>query len=53
MWSKAKFVNRKFLMEEIYQQHQAEQSGVNVRENLQKYLFASFIYIYVVVDKSS
>nr|XP_020445542.1 kinesin-like protein KIF28P isoform X2 [Monopterus albus] len=27
MWSKAKFVNRKFLMEEVYQQHQAEQSG--------------------------
>uniref|UniRef100_A0A3B4YVB7 Kinesin-like protein KIF28P n=1 Tax=Seriola lalandi dorsalis TaxID=1841481 RepID=A0A3B4YVB7_SERLL len=24
MWSKAKFVNRKFLMEEVYQQHQAE-----------------------------
>ncbi|XP_040897287.1 kinesin-like protein KIF28P [Toxotes jaculatrix] len=29
MWSKAKFVNRKFLMEEVYQQHQAEQSGDN------------------------
>ncbi|KAF7665771.1 hypothetical protein LDENG_00132020 [Lucifuga dentata] len=27
MWSKAKFVNRKFLMEEVYQQHQAEHSG--------------------------
>ncbi|XP_033487903.2 kinesin-like protein KIF28 [Epinephelus lanceolatus] len=26
MWSKAKFVNRKFLMEEAYQQHQAERS---------------------------
>lgn len=30
MWSKAKFVNRKFLMEELYQQHQAEQSGSSV-----------------------
>ncbi|XP_029354431.1 kinesin-like protein KIF28P [Echeneis naucrates] len=29
MWSKAKFVNRKFLMEEVYQQHQAEQSADN------------------------
>ncbi|XP_026148858.1 kinesin-like protein KIF28P [Mastacembelus armatus] len=29
MWSKPKFVNRKFLMEEVYQQHQAEQSGDN------------------------
>ncbi|KAM6943437.1 kinesin-like protein KIF28P [Xenentodon cancila] len=29
MWSKAKFVNRKFLMEEVYQQYQAEQSGDN------------------------
>ncbi|XP_022597468.1 kinesin-like protein KIF28P [Seriola dumerili] len=27
MWSKAKFVNRKFLMEEVYQQHQAEQNA--------------------------
>ncbi|XP_034043886.1 kinesin-like protein KIF28P [Thalassophryne amazonica] len=27
MWSKAKFVNRKFLMEEVYQQHQAEQKS--------------------------
>ncbi|XP_030580685.1 kinesin-like protein KIF28P [Archocentrus centrarchus] len=27
MWSKAKFINRKFLMEEVYQQHLAEQSG--------------------------
>lgn len=25
VWSKAKFVNRKFLMEEVYQQFQAEQ----------------------------
>lgn len=25
MWSKAKFVNRKFLMEEVYQQFKAEQ----------------------------
>ncbi|XP_061566896.1 kinesin-like protein KIF28P [Cololabis saira] len=30
MWSKAKFVNRKFLMEEVYQQYQAEQSGDDV-----------------------
>ncbi|KAA8595481.1 hypothetical protein FQN60_010772 [Etheostoma spectabile] len=30
MWSKAKFVNRKFLMEEAYQQHQAEKSGDKV-----------------------
>lgn len=30
MWSKAKFINRKFLMEEVYQQHLAEQSGDNV-----------------------
>ncbi|XP_056135305.1 kinesin-like protein KIF28 [Lampris incognitus] len=30
MWSKAKFVNRKFLMEEVYQQHQTEQSGGKV-----------------------
>ncbi|XP_013766346.1 kinesin-like protein KIF28P [Pundamilia nyererei] len=29
MWSKAKFINRKFLMEEVYQQHLAEQSGDN------------------------
>ncbi|XP_008298967.1 kinesin-like protein KIF28P, partial [Stegastes partitus] len=34
MWSKAKFVNRKFLMEEVYQQHQAEQSGDNRVEGL-------------------
>uniref|UniRef100_A0A8D0CWI2 Si:rp71-84d9.1 n=1 Tax=Sander lucioperca TaxID=283035 RepID=A0A8D0CWI2_SANLU len=32
MWSKAKFVNRKFLMEEAYQQHQAEKSGDNVNQ---------------------
>uniref|UniRef100_A0A8C5N6P7 Kinesin family member 28 n=1 Tax=Gouania willdenowi TaxID=441366 RepID=A0A8C5N6P7_GOUWI len=25
VWSKAKFVNRKFLMEDVYEQHQAEQ----------------------------
>lgn len=30
MWSKAKFVNRKFLMEEVYQRTQAEQSGDSV-----------------------
>ncbi|KAM7423878.1 hypothetical protein PAMA_000308 [Pampus argenteus] len=30
IWSKAKFVNRKFLMEDVYQQHQAEQRGENV-----------------------
>lgn len=30
MWSKAKFVNRKFLMEEVYQQYQAEQSQDDV-----------------------
>ncbi|KAM7406307.1 hypothetical protein PAMP_000692 [Pampus punctatissimus] len=29
IWSKAKFVNRKFLMEDVYQQHQAEQRGEN------------------------
>ncbi|XP_031170087.1 kinesin-like protein KIF28P isoform X1 [Sander lucioperca] len=34
MWSKAKFVNRKFLMEEAYQQHQAEKSGDNKVEGL-------------------
>ncbi|XP_062243435.1 kinesin-like protein KIF28P [Platichthys flesus] len=34
MWSKTKFVNRKFLMEEVYQQHQAEQSEINVIEGL-------------------
>ncbi|XP_050933484.1 kinesin-like protein KIF28P [Lates calcarifer] len=34
MWSKAKFVNRKFLMEELYQQHQAEQSGSSRVEGL-------------------
>ncbi|KAM4593654.1 kinesin-like protein KIF28P isoform 3-T3 [Odontesthes bonariensis] len=34
MWSKAKFVNRKFLMEETYQQHQAEQSEDNRVEGL-------------------
>ncbi|XP_069029455.1 kinesin-like protein KIF28P [Embiotoca jacksoni] len=34
MWSKAKFVNRKFLMEEVYQQHQAEQCEDNVLEGL-------------------
>ncbi|CDQ81633.1 unnamed protein product [Oncorhynchus mykiss] len=27
LWSKAKFVNRKFLMEELYQQHHTEQKG--------------------------
>lgn len=30
MWSKAKFVNRKFLMEEVYQQHQLERSRDDV-----------------------
>ncbi|XP_068598298.1 kinesin-like protein KIF28P [Brachionichthys hirsutus] len=30
VWSKAKFVNRKFLMEEVYRQHQLERSGGNV-----------------------
>lgn len=30
MWSKAKFVNRKFLMEEVYQQHQLDKSRGNV-----------------------
>ncbi|XP_024862257.1 kinesin-like protein KIF28P isoform X2 [Kryptolebias marmoratus] len=34
MWSKAKFVNRKFLMEEVYQQFQAEQSEDNRAEGL-------------------
>ncbi|XP_029932583.1 kinesin-like protein KIF28P [Myripristis murdjan] len=34
MWSKAKFVNRKFLMEEVYQQYQAERSRDNTREAL-------------------
>ncbi|XP_044202118.1 kinesin-like protein KIF28P isoform X1 [Thunnus albacares] len=34
MWSKAKFVNRKFLMEDVYQQHQAEQSRENRVEGL-------------------
>eukprot|EP00066_Takifugu_rubripes_P018738 XP_011608004.1 PREDICTED: kinesin-like protein KIF28P [Takifugu rubripes] len=30
VWSKAKFVNRKFLMEEVYQQHLLEKTKVNV-----------------------
>ncbi|KAJ0002219.1 hypothetical protein NQD34_002015 [Periophthalmus magnuspinnatus] len=30
MWSKAKFINRKFLMEEMYQQHQTAQREENV-----------------------
>lgn len=30
MWSKGKFVNRKFLMEELYQQHQLQNSTGNV-----------------------
>ncbi|XP_061734931.1 kinesin-like protein KIF28P isoform X2 [Nerophis ophidion] len=34
MWSKAKFVNRKFLMEEIYQQHLAELEGEHGDEGL-------------------
>ncbi|CAJ1048925.1 kinesin-like protein KIF28P [Xyrichtys novacula] len=34
IWSKAKFVNRKFLMEEVYQQHQAEKSEENRVEGL-------------------
>ncbi|KAK2854215.1 hypothetical protein Q5P01_006876 [Channa striata] len=34
MWSKAKFINRKFLMEEVYQQHQAEQRGDNSVEGV-------------------
>ncbi|XP_036952677.1 kinesin-like protein KIF28P isoform X4 [Acanthopagrus latus] len=34
IWSKAKFVNRKFLMEDVYQQHQAEKSGGNRAEVL-------------------
>ncbi|KAL6113275.1 uncharacterized protein ACO6RY_11602 [Pungitius sinensis] len=34
MWSKAKFVNRKFLMEDAYQQHQVENSGDNRIEGL-------------------
>ncbi|XP_078139162.1 kinesin-like protein KIF28 [Centroberyx gerrardi] len=29
MWSKAKFVNRKFLMEEVYQQHHADGEGLS------------------------
>ncbi|XP_051235145.1 kinesin-like protein KIF28P [Dicentrarchus labrax] len=36
MWSKVKFVNRKFLMEEVYQQHQVETSGENRVEGLSK-----------------
>ncbi|XP_070685702.1 kinesin-like protein KIF28P [Pempheris klunzingeri] len=34
MWSKAKFVNRKFLMEELYQQLQVEKSADNRAEGL-------------------
>ncbi|KAM8894190.1 kinesin-like protein KIF28P isoform 2-T2 [Spinachia spinachia] len=34
MWSKAKFVNRKFLMEDAYQQHHVENSGDNRIEGL-------------------
>ncbi|XP_075906177.1 kinesin-like protein KIF28 isoform X2 [Nelusetta ayraudi] len=32
MWSKGKFVNRKFLMEELYQQHQLQKSTGNTVE---------------------
>lgn len=31
VWSKAKFVNRKFLMEEVYQQHLLQKSKVGPR----------------------
>ncbi|XP_058485847.1 kinesin-like protein KIF28P [Solea solea] len=34
IWSKAKFVNRKFLMEDVYQQHQAEQRETPTVEGL-------------------
>ncbi|KAK5873789.1 hypothetical protein PBY51_018797 [Eleginops maclovinus] len=34
MWSKTKFVNRKFLMEDAYQRHQAERSRDNIAEGL-------------------
>ncbi|XP_057712895.1 kinesin-like protein KIF28P [Corythoichthys intestinalis] len=34
VWSKAKFVNRKFLMEEIYQKHLEEMKGQNTEEGL-------------------
>ncbi|KAK7913346.1 hypothetical protein WMY93_013557 [Mugilogobius chulae] len=34
LWSKAKFINRKFLMEEMYQQHQAAQTEENKSESL-------------------
>ncbi|XP_037103943.1 kinesin-like protein KIF28P [Syngnathus acus] len=34
IWSKAKFVNRKFLMEELYQQHQEEIKGQHTGEGL-------------------
>ncbi|XP_077941219.1 kinesin-like protein KIF28 [Gasterosteus aculeatus] len=34
MWSKAKFVNRKFLMEDAYQQRQVENNGDNRIEGL-------------------
>nr|XP_054588608.1 kinesin-like protein KIF28P [Nothobranchius furzeri] len=34
IWSKTKFVNRKFLMEDVYQQFQAKQSGENRAEGL-------------------
>ncbi|XP_077374583.1 kinesin-like protein KIF28 [Festucalex cinctus] len=34
IWSKAKFVNRKFLMEEIYQQHLDEMKGQHTGEGL-------------------
>ncbi|KAI4830459.1 hypothetical protein KUCAC02_002089 [Chaenocephalus aceratus] len=34
MWSKTKFVNRKFLMEDAYQLHQAEKSRDNIAEGL-------------------
>lgn len=33
MWSKAKFVNRKFLMEEVYQQHLLEKTKVSPGQN--------------------
>lgn len=30
MWSKSKFVNRKFLMQDLYQQHQLQKNTGNV-----------------------
>lgn len=42
IWSKAKFVNRKFLMEEVYQQTQAEHRTDDVKNIT--YVFKNVFY---------